>query len=246
MGVAAAVLGASAIGAAATVYGASQASSAQENAANTASSTSLGMYNQTANRLQPFTSAGQTAAGNAANIANQGFSFNPTMSQLEQTPGYQFNLAQGLKSVQSGAAARGLGVSGASMRGAADYASGLASNTYQQQFGNALTSYNTNLQSQMNLASLGENAAAQTGNAGTATAGMVNSNTIGAGNATAAAYMSGANAIGTGTNNALAGYMYASNNGLLGSSGGSSEQNMLNASNPYGNVTSASQFASLA
>ena len=59
-----------------------------------------------------------------------------TQDQLEKTPGYQFTLNQGLKSVQSSAAARGLGVSGAALKGAATYATGLASSNYQQQFNN--------------------------------------------------------------------------------------------------------------
>ena len=60
-----------------------------------------------------------------------------TQAQLEATPGYQFNLSQGLKSVQSANAAKGLGVSGAALKGAATYATGLADSTYQNQFNNA-------------------------------------------------------------------------------------------------------------
>lgn len=57
-----------------------------------------------------------------------------TQAELEQTPGYQFARSQGLQSVQNSAAARGLGVSGAAMKGAATFATGLADNTYQAQF----------------------------------------------------------------------------------------------------------------
>jgi hypothetical protein len=57
-----------------------------------------------------------------------------TQAQLEQTPGYQFTRDQGLKMTQSAAAARGLGVSGASLKGAATYATGLANTTYKDQF----------------------------------------------------------------------------------------------------------------
>jgi hypothetical protein len=64
-----------------------------------------------------------------------------SQAQLEQTPGYQFNLAQGLKATQNSAAARGLGVSGAALKGAATYATGLADSTYQNQFNNAQTNY---------------------------------------------------------------------------------------------------------
>ena len=64
--------------------------------------------------------------------------FDFTMAQLENTPGYKFTLDQGLKSVQNAYAAQGLGQSGAAMKGAADYAEGLASNTFQQNFSDYL------------------------------------------------------------------------------------------------------------
>ena len=54
--------------------------------------------------------------------------------ELEETPGYQFTRDQGLQSVQNSAAARGLGVSGAALKGAATFATGLADKTYQDQF----------------------------------------------------------------------------------------------------------------
>jgi hypothetical protein len=62
-----------------------------------------------------------------------------TEAELVQTPGYQFNLSQGLRAAQNSAAARGLGVSGAALRGAANYATGLADSTYQNQFANQQT-----------------------------------------------------------------------------------------------------------
>ena len=65
---------------------------------------------------------------------------NLSQSQLEATPGYQFTEAQGLKGVQNSAAARGLGVSGAALKGAATYSTGLADSTYQQQYQDELTS----------------------------------------------------------------------------------------------------------
>lgn len=74
--------------------------------------------------------------------------FNMTESELQKTPGYQFNLTQGLKAVQNSAAARGLGVSGAAQKGAANFATGLADSTYQNQFANYVTNYQNKLQGQ--------------------------------------------------------------------------------------------------
>ena len=57
-----------------------------------------------------------------------------TQANLEATPGYQFTLSQGLKATQNAAAARGLGVSGAALKGAATFATGLSDQTYAQRF----------------------------------------------------------------------------------------------------------------
>lgn len=62
---------------------------------------------------------------------------------LAATPGYQFTLSQGLKAVQNSNAAKGLGSSGAALRGAADYASGLAGATYEQRLTDYLNNYNS-------------------------------------------------------------------------------------------------------
>ncbi len=64
---------------------------------------------------------------------------------LRQTPGYQFALSQGLQATQNSAAARGLGVSGAALKGAATFATGLADNTYQQQFNQLQTQFSDQL-----------------------------------------------------------------------------------------------------
>ena len=75
--------------------------------------------------------AGVTQAAQAVSAAAPG-SMNE--AELVKTPGYQFALSQGLQAAQNSAAARGLGVSGAALKGAATFATGLADNTYQNQF----------------------------------------------------------------------------------------------------------------
>ena len=85
-------------------------------------------------------------SGTANNISAAPYATTTNLSeaQLEQTPGYQFTLQQGLESTQNSAAARGLGVSGAALKGAATYATGLADNTYQNQFTDELNANNQN------------------------------------------------------------------------------------------------------
>lgn len=111
-------------------------------------------------------------------------------------PGYQFTLNQGLKATQNSAAARGLGSSGAALKGAASYATGLAQSNYNNYF-NQL----------MGITQLGENAAAQTGAYGTQTASSVGNNLIGAGNATAASYLNTGNAVNNAANTIGSYYM---------------------------------------
>lgn len=65
--------------------------------------------------------------------------FNPSMTDVENTPGYQFRMQQGLKAVTNSNAAKGLATSGNALRGAADYSTGLAQSTWQQDYQNDLT-----------------------------------------------------------------------------------------------------------
>src|SRR5215472_13510727 len=139
-----------------------------------------------------------------------------TENWLQQTPGYQWQLGQGLKATQSAAAARGLGVSGASLKGAATYATELADQTFEERYNDALKT-----------ASMGANAAALTGQQGTAAAATAGNYLNQAGVATAARTMAGPNALTSGlqsylTYNALKDYLGRNpgTGGYQGSPGG--------------------------
>jgi len=101
--------------------------------------------------------------GQLTGVSGQGFQFNP--SNLENTPGYQFTLGQGLNAVNNQQSAMGLNNSGAQGKALANYATGLAQNTYNQQYQNALNTYQTNASQLGGLLNLGQNAAAGVGNA---------------------------------------------------------------------------------
>lgn len=217
--VATAIIGGSLIGAGATAYSASKASEAQTNAANTAANTSLSMYNTTRGDLSPYRQIGQTASDQlTSRLSDLTSPITMDESTLRNTPGYQFNLTQGLKAAQNSAAARGLGTSGAALKGASTFATGLADSTYQNQFNNAVTNQTNAYNRLKGLVDTGENAAAQTGTAGTAAANTAAGAQIGAGNAQAAA----SNAIGSsiaGAANNIGGY--AAYKGLYSPSGSS-------------------------
>lgn len=104
--------------------------------------------------LNPYVNLGVVAGQQLGNFDTQTpydlsgmpqYNWNPTEQGLQQTPGYQFTLDQGLKSTQNAAAARGLGVSGAALKAASTYATGLADQTYTQQ----LSNYNSQYSNQM-------------------------------------------------------------------------------------------------
>lgn len=223
--VATAIVGGSVIGGLSTAYSANKAASAQTAAANKAQDTALGMYNTTRGDLQPFRQIGQDASNQLTSRLGE-LTSPIVMDQaaLEKTPGYQFNLSQGLKSVQNSAAARGLGNSGAALKGAANFATGLADNTYKTQFDIANTNQSNAYNRLKALIDTGENAGAQTGALGEKAANTVANAQIGVGNVNAAKY----NAIGgavSGLGNNIAGYgmyrgLYGGNNNSNVSGGG--------------------------
>lgn len=139
---------------------------------------------------------------------------------LKQTPGYQFTLDQGLKASQAGYAARGLGSSGAAMKGAANYATGLASGTYNQQLANYLAQNQQIFNMLQGQQQLGETAAAGFGGYATQTGASLGSNLIGAGNAQAASQIAAGNALASGLSGAggnISQYMML--NSLMGNPG---------------------------
>jgi hypothetical protein len=113
-------------------------------------------------QLSPYTSAGSTASNNLSNLTTAGFNFNP--SNLENTPGYQFTLQQGEKQLDNSMASRGMYGSGEALMAGTNYAEGLAQNTYQNAFNNALSTYNTNVNSLLPQASMGLTAGNQVAN----------------------------------------------------------------------------------
>ena len=94
-----------------------------------------------------------------------------SLEELQATPGYQFQLEQGLQGVNNSAAARGGLLSGANMKAINDYAQGQASTGYASAWERAQNAYTnafgrnqqkfTNLQS---MANNGQNAAGSQGN----------------------------------------------------------------------------------
>jgi hypothetical protein len=218
--IATAIIGSAVIGGASQAIGASSAADAQSDAANASNRRLDAQYNQTRADLQPFRDAGYIARDDL--ITHLGEFTKPVrmdQNALEQTPGYQFTKTQGLKAVQNSAAARGLGASGAAQKGAADFATGLANNTYKDQFNMEVTNTNNAYNRLMGLVNIGQNSAAQTGDQGGKLQMAAAGNTVGAGDAQAASYNRMGNAASGAANNIGSYYAYQGmygNNPLTG------------------------------
>lgn len=135
----------------------------------------------------------------AANGINS-LTFQPTEAQLAATPGYQFTLGQGLMGVANSNAAAGRGISGAALKGAANYATGLADNTLRTQQGIFQNNLQNVLNPLANLANLGQTAATQTGQNSLASTGLSNAALQSGAASQAAGTVGSANAISGGLN----------------------------------------------
>jgi hypothetical protein len=219
----AAAIGAAAVagvaGSAISASGAKSAADTQAQAAQNASELQWQQFQQLQQNLSPYMQLGSNnipgLQSQLGKLQGMNFSFNPTESQLEQTPGYQFTLQQGLNTVNNQLAAKGLNLSGAQAKGIANYTTGLADQTYQQQYQNALQNFQTNYGVQSDtynrlasLVGLGQSSAAGVGNAGLQTANTAGNFLTSGANASAAGTIGAANA-------ASAGLSGLGSNGLL-------------------------------
>ena len=230
-----------------SIIGGNQAASA----AKAASDQQMRQYYITRQDLTPFRDTGAAALPNLLSLAQSGPNAGGTdylsaanaiapgqftQAELEATPGYQFTRDQGLKSVQSAAAARGLGVSGASLKGAADYATGLADKTYLDQFNVAQQRFQNQInlnqaqqgnignqfQRLYNTANLGQTAATSTGQIGAQLAGNAGQFLTASGALQAAGTQGLASGLGNALNQGLGYYLGGGTAGYGGGGGGGS------------------------
>lgn len=190
--VATAIVGTGIVSAIVSSDAADSAADAQTRAGQQAAGVSKAMYDQTRKDLSPYREAGEAATTELQQRLphlTSDIDVTDLLNDPNSTPAkaYNFTLTQGNKAVQNSAAARGLGVSGAALKGAAAFTTGLADNTYTNLF-NLENTNRTNAYTRLKgLVDTGQNAAAQTGVQGTALATQQGNALIGTGNAQAAA-----------------------------------------------------------
>lgn len=195
--VAAAVVGAATV--AGSMYSSRQAGKAaktQAASADRASQIQQENFEQTRKDLMPYKQAGDTSLKQLMGQmgSNGYFNQNFTGQDIYSDPGYQFRLQQGQDAIQSSAAAQGGLLSGATLKALQNYGQESAS----QEYGNAYNRFNadqTNRYNRLsNLVGIGQNAAAQVGNAGAQTSQAIANNTMQGANALAAGQVGSANA----------------------------------------------------
>jgi hypothetical protein len=266
------------IGGAASIFGSSNAASAQKDAAAQSAALQQQMFDKQVELQAPFRAGGLTAQNRLLTLlglspdaatygtANpnygmtdaaagvnttdqytlpQGLNVNAAspdygryardfgMQDFTADPGYAFRLNEGMKALNSQAAARGGLISGAALKAATNYGQQAGSQEYQ----NAYNRYQTNRNAQLNplqsLMGAGQSGANQlTSAAGTLGQGLGQAAVAG-GNAQAGGYINSANAI----NNALSQGMSSYNqNRYLNAFGGGGDSSLTNSllNNPFG------------
>jgi hypothetical protein len=170
--------------------------------ANNSNALIQGIYDSNKAMMSPFVNAGTSALTQLQGLTGTNAGGNPLtasltapfastpggqLSALQQTPGYQFTLQQGELATQAGSSAQGMGSavagvgsgqtpgigpSGPLGKSLANYASGLAATTYQQQYSNYLTQNQQIYNMLAGQVTQGVNAGSTVTQAGTAAGGQ--------------------------------------------------------------------------
>jgi hypothetical protein len=193
-------IGGAIIGASSQNKASKQAAQTAQNTTNANNALAREIYGQNKATLSPYVEVGNKATG-ALNSLLYGNDNGASLAALQQAPGYQFRLNEGMNQLNTGYAARGLLNSGAAQKAALRFGQDYASNEYNNRFnqlasqqgvglsaGNALAGVsntyanqvtsqnNANASAQMNAALLrGQTNASMWGNIGGAIGGMFGS-----------------------------------------------------------------------
>lgn len=206
----------SAVSGIAGAVGASSAANTQADAQKQASATQQAMFNTIQGQERPFMNAGVAAtnalesglglAGNK-NAAGFGSLTAPFTAQdylNNQDPGYQFQLQTGAQALRNSETPGVGSLSGQSLKDLMSFNQNMAATGYQNAFNRYQTQQNNTFSRLSGLAGLGQNAASDTGTAGTALGTGIAQSQAAAGASQAAGTLGVANAIG-GSANSLGG-----------------------------------------
>jgi hypothetical protein len=175
---------------------ANKQASAQTNAANQ----QYQMFNTINQQEQPFIQAGQGALGQINAGLQSGGQFNSNFTAQDylnnQDPGYQFQLQTGGQAIRNADTPTQGALSGSALKDLMGFNQGMAATGYQNAFNRYQTNTNNIFQRLQGIATLGQNAATQTGSQGVQLAGNAGAATAAAGASSAAGIVGATNAIG--------------------------------------------------
>jgi hypothetical protein len=157
--------------------------------------------------LQPWVTAGQPALTATSDLLglNGPDAATAAMGRFQTSPGYQFQLTEGLRGVDAAAASKGMLRSGATLKAEQEYGQGLAN----KDFGDY---YNRLFQ----LSSVGETAAAKQGAFSANAADSISKSDALLGQQQASIYGNTASGIGTAANNYAKNSLYADRTAAIG------------------------------
>lgn len=188
-----AALGAAAIGA----ISSSNATDAQTQAANQNNALQQEIFQQTTANEKPYLQAGKNslatlmqglglAPGSSGGVKHGSLDAPFTAAMYKESPGYQFQLSQGINAVDNSASATGGVNSGNTLKALTQYGQGLANTDYQQAYNNYVANQNNVFNRLFGVAGAGQNAAASQGGFGQGFANAVSGNNNAIGNANSA------------------------------------------------------------
>ena len=206
---AALIVGGSAlVGGAISAYGANSAASTQADAQKQAAATQQGMFNTINGQEQPFMQAGYKATsrlndlmGTSGNTSADGYGslskqFTGQDFLNNQDPGYQWQKDQGAQALRNSDTPGVGALSGAALKDLMGFNQGMASTGYQNAFNRFQTSQNAIFGRLSGIASMGQNAASNTGQVGASLGSGIAQAQAAAGASYARGISSGANSIG--------------------------------------------------
>lgn len=229
--VAVAIGGSAIIGGGVGLYAANKAADTQAEAGRNALAFQNKQYDTAQANFKPYMDVGSKATYTLGSLMGQNGG-KPDYSSFYNSPDYAFAQQQGEQGIERGANARGMNLSGGTLRDLSSFNSGLAT----QQYGN----YYNRL---MGLSQLGQASAAGSAASGTTAAGQIGNTIQGIGQSQASGIVGGANAITGSLNSGTQNSLLAN---YLGKSPSAYDVNSFGGGNPVTNAWGGSSSNPLA
>lgn len=169
---------------------ASKASKAQVQGAEAATAEQRRQYDLTRQDMAPWREAGGQAIGQLSDMLKPGYDHTTS-------PGYQFRFGEGQRAVESSGAARGMLMSGGTLKDLTRFGQGVAASDFNDQFNRTAS-----------VAAGGQQVNSHLGNLGASMANNIGNNMMGAANARASGYAGQAAAFGNAVNGLGSLYMF--------------------------------------